>query len=85
MWLFNVSTPTLRRITAGGTSGYARCRWWTLTFRALTILGLALFTPVHAQTLPGAATPGGALPDIPTTDFSAPVITDQMFPIPPRG
>ena len=40
-------------------------------------------TPVIGQTLPGAATPGGALPEIPDTDLSPPITPDELFPIPP--
>ena len=53
--------------------------------RVLVLGGLLalVFAPVFGQTLPGAATPGGALPEIPDTDFSIPASPDELFPIPP--
>ena len=51
----------------------------------LAVLGLLMLVamPALGQTLPGAATPGGALPEIPETGFSTPVLPDELFPIPP--
>ena len=56
-----------------------------LHYRGLVGVGALVLasTPVFGQTLPGAATPGGALPEIPDTDFSTPVAPDELFPIPP--
>ena len=51
----------------------------------LAVLGLLMLVamPALGQTLPGAATPGGALPEIPETGFSTPALPDELFPIPP--
>ena len=58
-------------------------RFFEVCCRAIFVALAALaHTPAVAQQLPGAATPGGALPELPDVDFSTPVAPETLFPIP---